>query len=119
MAEDGTATPARPLVGILFVVLATLAFALSDTITKHLAMLYPVPVVMAVRYLVNLGLLGADHGPAAFRLDAAHGCVLRAVPPSHAVAMRHLIKTVRSDDRTDPNRIEEYVVGIIHGVLRG
>lgn len=57
MAENGTAAPARPLVGILFVVLATLAFALSDTVTKHLAMLYPVPVVMAVRYLVNLGLL--------------------------------------------------------------
>ena len=43
--------------GILFVVLATLAFALADVATKHLAMLYPVPVVIAVRYLVNLGLL--------------------------------------------------------------
>ena len=57
MAESGTAVPARPMVGILFVVLATLAFALSDTVTKHLAMRYPVPVVMALRYLVNLGLL--------------------------------------------------------------
>jgi drug/metabolite transporter (DMT)-like permease len=47
----------RPLVGILFVVLATLAFGLSDVVTKHLAVLYPVPVVLAVRYLVNLGLL--------------------------------------------------------------
>jgi drug/metabolite transporter (DMT)-like permease len=45
------------MLGILLVVIATLAFALSDTITKHLAILYPVPVVMAVRYLVNLGLL--------------------------------------------------------------
>src|SRR5688572_17925656 len=47
----------RPLVGILLVVLATLTFALSDVVTKHLAMLYPVPVVVAVRYVVNLGLL--------------------------------------------------------------
>jgi drug/metabolite transporter (DMT)-like permease len=47
----------RPLVGILFVALATLAFALSDTLTKHLAMLYPVPVVLAVRYGINVALL--------------------------------------------------------------
>lgn len=47
----------RPLFGIMLVVLATLAFGVSDVVTKHLAMLYPVPVVMAVRYLVNLGLM--------------------------------------------------------------
>lgn len=52
-----TGSQGRPLVGILFVVLATLAFALADVATKHLAMLYPVPVVVAVRYLVNLALL--------------------------------------------------------------
>lgn len=57
MAAVTTEPAGRPLVGILFVVLATLAFALADVITKHLAMLYPVPVVVAVRYLVNLGLL--------------------------------------------------------------
>lgn len=59
-----TATPTgRPLVGILFVVLATLCFAAGDTITKHLAMLYPVPVIMAVRYLVNLLLLAVVFYP--------------------------------------------------------
>ena len=47
----------RPLVGIGFVVLATLAFGVADVVTKHLSMLYPVPMVMAMRYLVNLGLL--------------------------------------------------------------
>jgi drug/metabolite transporter (DMT)-like permease len=50
---------ARPLVGILMVVFATLTFALADTLTKHLAGLYPVPVIMALRYLVNVVLLAA------------------------------------------------------------
>ena len=47
----------RPLVGIALVVAATLAFGVSDILTKHLSTLYPVPVVMAVRYLANLLLL--------------------------------------------------------------
>lgn len=47
----------RPLLGITLVVSATLAFALADTVTKHLAMLYPAPLIMAVRYLVNVALL--------------------------------------------------------------
>jgi hypothetical protein len=49
MPAGTSGTAGRPLVGILFVVLATLTFALSDVVTKHLAMLYPVPVVVAVR----------------------------------------------------------------------
>lgn len=49
--------PPRPLLGVLLVALAVLAFALSDVLTKHLAMRYPVPVVVAVRYLVSLALL--------------------------------------------------------------
>ena len=64
MKRPGTATeytlpdhPQRPLLGVLLVVLATLAFAASDAITKHLASSYPVPVIMAVRYVVNLVLL--------------------------------------------------------------
>lgn len=47
----------RPMLGVGLVVLATLMFALADVATKHLAMLYPVPLVVAVRYLVNLALL--------------------------------------------------------------
>ena len=43
-----TATAGRPLVGILFVAFATLAFGMADTVTKHLAMLYPVPVIMVM-----------------------------------------------------------------------
>lgn len=55
--QQTAAAAGRPLVGISFVVIATLAFGLADTVTKHLTMLYPVPVVMAVRYLVNFGVL--------------------------------------------------------------
>ena len=44
-------------------VLATLAFAMADVITKQQAMRHPVSVVVAVRYLVNLGLLSLLLGP--------------------------------------------------------
>ena len=57
MPEPAAGTVGQLFVGILFVVLATLAFALADTLTKHLATLYPVPVILAVRYLVNMGFL--------------------------------------------------------------
>jgi drug/metabolite transporter (DMT)-like permease len=59
----GATRAARPLLGVLLVVLATLTFGLADTATKHLAMLYPVPVVLAVRYLVNVLLLAAIYWP--------------------------------------------------------
>lgn len=49
--------PARPLKGIALVVLATLAFACADVLTKRLTQNHPIPVVIAVRYLVNLALL--------------------------------------------------------------
>ena len=54
---------AQPLKGILLVVLATLAFALADVVTKQQTMRHPVSVVVAVRYLVNLGLLTLFLGP--------------------------------------------------------
>jgi drug/metabolite transporter (DMT)-like permease len=53
----------QPMKGILLVVLATLAFAAADVITKQQAMRHPVSVVVAVRYLVNLGLLTVFLGP--------------------------------------------------------
>lgn len=53
----------RPLKGILFVALATLAFAMADVVTKQQTMRHPVSVVVAVRYLVNLGLLTLFLGP--------------------------------------------------------
>jgi drug/metabolite transporter (DMT)-like permease len=47
----------HPLKGIVLIILATLAFAAADVLTKRLTMDHPVAVVVAVRYLVNLGLL--------------------------------------------------------------
>jgi drug/metabolite transporter (DMT)-like permease len=54
-----TTTAAAPaqahvLKGIVLVVLATLAFALSDVVTKQQAMRHPIAIVVAVRYIVNL-----------------------------------------------------------------
>jgi drug/metabolite transporter (DMT)-like permease len=64
VATDLLPAQARPLKGILLVVLATFAFALADTITKQQATRHPAAVVMAVRYLVNLGLLTVFLAPA-------------------------------------------------------
>lgn len=59
--------PAMPvghaLKGVLLVVAAVFMFALADVATKYLTMLYAVPLVVALRYLVNLGLLVAVLGP--------------------------------------------------------
>jgi drug/metabolite transporter (DMT)-like permease len=59
MTAEAVAIPhqARPLKGILLVVFATLAFALTDVMTKDLMTRHPVAVVIAMRYLVNAGLL--------------------------------------------------------------
>ena len=54
---------ARPLVGIGLVTLAVMLFAISDVASKHLTMLYAVPLVMALRYAINLGLLVAIFAP--------------------------------------------------------
>lgn len=51
------------LKGILLVVAAVFLFAVCDSLTKHLALAYTVPFIMAVRYLINLGLLAAVLGP--------------------------------------------------------
>ena len=47
----------NPLKGVVLVVAATFLFAASDTLGKHLAMLYAVTMILAVRYVVNLGLV--------------------------------------------------------------
>lgn len=47
----------RPLLGVFLVVITVLFFALSDVISKHLTMQYPVPVVLALRYLASTALL--------------------------------------------------------------
>jgi drug/metabolite transporter (DMT)-like permease len=52
-----------PLFGVLLVVLATLTFGLSDTVTKHLATHYPVSIVLAARYLINVLLLALIFWP--------------------------------------------------------
>lgn len=53
----------NPLKGVALVVAATLLFACADTLGKHLALLYPVTLVLAARYTVNLGLVAAVMAP--------------------------------------------------------
>jgi drug/metabolite transporter (DMT)-like permease len=60
-----TARPQVPsaLRGVLLIMTAVLVFACMDAITKHLAMRYNAPLVVAVRYIVNLLLLIAIMAP--------------------------------------------------------
>jgi drug/metabolite transporter (DMT)-like permease len=53
----------NPMKGILLVTLAVMTFAIADVATKHLAMLYAITLVIALRYLINLVLLGVLLGP--------------------------------------------------------
>ena len=55
--------PARPLMGIGLITAAVMLFAIGDVASKHLTMLYAVPLVMALRYGINLGLIVAFFGP--------------------------------------------------------
>ena len=53
----------QALRGVLLVMAAVFVFACSDVVTKYLAMRYPVPLVLAIRYAVNFILLIALFGP--------------------------------------------------------
>lgn len=55
-------TAQNPIKGVALVTLAVLFFAVADVVSKHLTMLYAVPLVMALRYGVNLVLLVAVLG---------------------------------------------------------
>lgn len=47
----------NPTKGVVMVMGAVLVFAMADTVTKHLTTLYPVPVVVLLRYVVNVVLM--------------------------------------------------------------
>ena len=53
----------RILRGVMLVMAAVLAFAFADVLTKHLTTAYAVALVVAGRYIINLGLLGALYAP--------------------------------------------------------
>ena len=71
----------RPMKGVALVTIAVMFFALADAITKHMTMLYAVPLVVALRYLVNLILLGAVLAP-------QHGRALWATQRTWLVMVR-------------------------------
>ncbi len=69
-----------------------------------------------VRRVVDLDLLGADHGPPALRLHSAHDRVRRRVAVPHAVAVRHLEEAVARRHGPDRHRLEEDVESwLAHG----
>jgi drug/metabolite transporter (DMT)-like permease len=82
---DSTTTflPQNVTKGVALVSAAVFLFALSDVIGKHLAMLYAVPFILAVRYLINLGLLavllGPRHGAGLWRTNRTGLVVVRGL----------------------------------------
>ena len=68
---DPAPSAGHPLRGVLLVAAALYFFACNDVTTKHLAASYEVPLVVAVRYIVNcllmLALLGPSQGRRAGR----------------------------------------------------
>lgn len=70
------------LKGILLVVAAVLVFALADTATKYLAQTHPIPLIVALRYGVNLvllvALLGPSHGTGLIRTRRTGLVLVRA-----------------------------------------
>jgi drug/metabolite transporter (DMT)-like permease len=83
--------------GVLFVCAAVFLFALSDVIGKHLVTLYPVQAVAAVRYGINVVLLGLllwpKHREALWRtrktwLVVARGVCLAAATYTMGLALR-------------------------------
>ena len=89
----------NPIKGVILVTLAVMLFALADVLTKHLTMLYAVPLVIALRYLVNLtlqvGALGPKHGRDLFAtqrtlLVVLRGACLAAASLTMGIALRYM-----------------------------
>ena len=105
-ASDTIPARIRPMHGILLVILATLAFAVGDTLTKQQAMRHPVPVARQIatlcesapgRFVLGVGvggedrheieICGVDPRTRGRRTDeslAALRALLRGEPTSHA-----------------------------------
>jgi drug/metabolite transporter (DMT)-like permease len=73
----------RALRGVMLAVSATFLFALADTLGKHLALLYAVTLVLAVRYVINLALITAimapRHGAALWHANRPYLMILRGL----------------------------------------
>ena len=60
-----------------------------------------------IRAGMDLGFLGADHGPAALGFHAAHRRLGLRPQMAKPAAMRHLVKPVLRRDRADLDRLEQ------------
>jgi drug/metabolite transporter (DMT)-like permease len=82
---DGNMYPAtqNAMKGVVLVSAAVFLFAVSDVMGKYLAMLYAVPFIMAVRYVINLGLLvvflGPRHGMGLWRTKRTGVVIVRGL----------------------------------------
>ena len=79
----------NPLKGVLLIAFAVAIFACVDAMTKHLASAWNVPLVVAVRYLVNVAALALIYAP-------SHGRSLLATKRTGLVIVRALCLSAAS-----------------------
>lgn len=89
----------NPIKGVTLVTLSVMLFALADVLTKHLTALYAIPLIIALRYLVNLvmlvAFLGPRHGRALWTtqrtgLVILRGACLAAASLTMGIALRYM-----------------------------
>jgi hypothetical protein len=68
-----------------------------------------------VRAWMDRAIFGADHAPAAFGLHPAQGGTRLRALPAEAGGVRGLVKAVGRRDRTNADRLEQYVVARVAG----
>src|SRR5262245_19876399 len=66
---------------------------------------------------MNLGFLGRHDAPAAFRFHPAQFPVGIRITMTHAAAVRHLVKAVRSRHRSDLDRLEQNIVARVSHIV--
>ncbi len=114
----------RALRGVLLALGATFLFALADTVGKHLAILYALPLVLAARYLINLGLLaalmGPKHGAALWQTNRTGLVILRGVCLSVAsISMLMALQVMPVGETVAIIYIAPFMVMLVAGRLLG
>lgn len=120
----GEHAPVRALRGVLYLATATFVFACGDVVAKHLLLVYAVPFVLAVRYLVNLLLLTIILAPSQriglVRTQRTGLVLVRALCLAGAsLAMGHALRAMPVGETIAINYLAPFAVMLLAGPLLG
>ncbi len=130
ISDRGTLTilprtaPSGALRGILLVAAAVFLFALADTVTKRLTMAFPVPLVVAVRYLASwllvIAAFGPQNGRALWRTRRTGLVLLRSLCLAAAsLTMGLALRTLPVGETVSIVYLAPFVVLLLAGPLLG